>query len=588
MGKQSVLDLILRSKKTGSGGKQAKQELDLVQSAAKALTGVLAGVTVAAVLRTTGELLNMGVEAKRTRTALEAYAGGAREATRTVELMKAATGGALDTLSAMQNATRFMSMGLASTADEAARFTEIAVTLGATMGRGPQQAIEEFSLLLANQAILRLDTFGLSGAKTREMMLDLADSIPDRETRFLAAVLEQAQGKMELLADAGFKSSSSLDRFKAKVTDAKLAVATWLANGLLPIIDGVADLTDATEAHDKWLNKTTDGIDSQIEALEGQKSAVDFAVDAQKNYNIGMEQAAEHARDAAYASIEFQIAALQVQKAGLLSAGQMADYAAMAEAAAQESGDAVGPHLDFAAALGEIDRNVPSKIGGFLEDLRFLAAGGAEVQQAFQDLQEGMQLGLISPEDAKAQAQGIFLEAQSVLVESGQATGEEVGKAISDAFGVSIIEARGIWGEFTGTLDEGMEVVRGGAPVVGDAWVLAASRARNKWRDVLEAPAGIREAAAEAKRVSELLTALDERQIDIHINYLTEGLPDFDTGGIVPGPLGSPQLLVAHGGEEIRPVQQSYDQRFQYANFNLQGSRYEDPMDQFLRKARRS
>lgn len=34
-------------------------------------------------------------------------------------------------------------------------------------------------------------------------------------------------------------------------------------------------------------------------------------------------------------------------------------------------------------------------------------------------------------------------------------------------------------------------------------------------------------------------------------------LPGFDTGGIVPGPIGSPQLAMVHGGEEIRPYRGS-------------------------------
>lgn len=32
------------------------------------------------------------------------------------------------------------------------------------------------------------------------------------------------------------------------------------------------------------------------------------------------------------------------------------------------------------------------------------------------------------------------------------------------------------------------------------------------------------------------------------------GIPGFQTGGIVPGPIGAPALVMAHGGEEIKPV----------------------------------
>ena len=33
-----------------------------------------------------------------------------------------------------------------------------------------------------------------------------------------------------------------------------------------------------------------------------------------------------------------------------------------------------------------------------------------------------------------------------------------------------------------------------------------------------------------------------------------KGLLGFDSGGIVPGPMGSPQLAVVHGGETILPT----------------------------------
>lgn len=38
------------------------------------------------------------------------------------------------------------------------------------------------------------------------------------------------------------------------------------------------------------------------------------------------------------------------------------------------------------------------------------------------------------------------------------------------------------------------------------------------------------------------------------IKFLNSKLPSFDTGGIVPGPIGSPQMIIAHGGETIIPT----------------------------------
>jgi hypothetical protein len=38
---------------------------------------------------------------------------------------------------------------------------------------------------------------------------------------------------------------------------------------------------------------------------------------------------------------------------------------------------------------------------------------------------------------------------------------------------------------------------------------------------------------------------------------LTRSVIGFESGGVVPGPIGSPQLAVVHGGEQITPVNQS-------------------------------
>ena len=75
----------------------------------------------------------------------------------------------------------------------------------------------------------------------------LADEFPEmtREARFTAAALEIAEGKMTALDEAGFQAVSSLDRLRAEFANAKVDAGTFLADGLLPILDGVFALRDA-------------------------------------------------------------------------------------------------------------------------------------------------------------------------------------------------------------------------------------------------------------------------------------------------------------------------------------------------------
>src|SRR5690606_23785448 len=131
-------------------------------------------------------------QARRAETALTAYAGGAQQAEAATSAMKRATEGALSTLDAQTQASRLLSMGLASNAQELEKVTCIATVRGTTMGRDVNQSIEEFSLLMANQSLLRLDSFGISSARVRQRMDELQASVKGmtREQAFNQAVIE--------------------------------------------------------------------------------------------------------------------------------------------------------------------------------------------------------------------------------------------------------------------------------------------------------------------------------------------------------------------------------------------------------------
>lgn len=258
---RSVLEFILKTIKTGKGVKQVEgdlKKLDKGASKTKRSFSLMDGATLnlggrvndlaIQVLRSIPQMVRQGVEAQRARKSLEGYAGGSEQAAEMVEALKEATGGGISEMTAMGNASKLLSMGLATNATEAAELTKIAITLGASMGKGPQQAFEEFTLLLANQSILRLDTFGISAGTVRQRMAELAKEgiePADRQARFLIATMEEAETSMTALDAAGFEATSSLDRFDATVADTKQGVAEFLAEGLMPWIDGIFAVKDA-------------------------------------------------------------------------------------------------------------------------------------------------------------------------------------------------------------------------------------------------------------------------------------------------------------------------------------------------------
>jgi chromosome segregation ATPase len=118
--------------------------------------------------------------------------------------LRAATEGMVSDTDLMMSANRFLAMGLAATADEAAELSRVAVSLGAAMGKDATAAMEEFALLMANQSIPRLDTFGISAGKVRTRIKELmaANEGLTREGAFNQAVMEEAAISMDKLGNA--------------------------------------------------------------------------------------------------------------------------------------------------------------------------------------------------------------------------------------------------------------------------------------------------------------------------------------------------------------------------------------------------
>jgi hypothetical protein len=417
MAERSVLDLTLRSKKTGSGGKDASRELkefrgeaDKAKQATKGLNleslalGAAMAAGALAIGRQIGRWIDLGLESRRAEQALIGFTGSAEAANEALEAVGRGAEGSISRMAAAQNAARLFSMGLATTADEAEHLTRIAVTLGASMGKGPQQAFEDLTLLLANQSILRLDTFGISGAAVREKMADLASqgiAPVDRQTRFLIATMEEADAKLRLLEEAGFEVSTSWEILAVRISDLRVSLGEFIAETVIPFLDILFPTEQQVEETDAAMRAWMDGINADLGTWGELGNASRGAAD-----DIGRL------------------------------------HRAIGEARVVQE-EATEPTLAFANALGEVDRNVSGKISGFIEDLQFLAAGGLEIQQAFQDLQEGVQLGLIDEDEAERQAGFLFIKAQEIEASLGNITGEQAAQNIAETLGLSLEQAEG-------------------------------------------------------------------------------------------------------------------------------------------------
>jgi len=222
------IDLLLNILKKGSGAQQAQQDLSGVQKAVKAAGAAIGGYLTVQTVQQAHAFAKLGGETLRTRNAFVAISGGADEAASRLEAMREATRGALSEQQAMSAANRLMQMGLAENADELGHVTEMAVRLGTAMGRDAAQSIEEFSLLLANQSIPRLDTFGISAGKVRTRIKELQAATPGmtREMAFMQATFEEGAVAMDRLGDSTEDQLLRLEQMEAQLADTKAELAT--------------------------------------------------------------------------------------------------------------------------------------------------------------------------------------------------------------------------------------------------------------------------------------------------------------------------------------------------------------------------
>lgn len=229
------------TKNTGSfaesaekAGAAASKTANPLQSVGGALKAIATSAIVAQIGRTALELATLGVQAEKTNAAFVAISGGTEQARANLQAMRQATQGTISDLDAMAQANRLLQMGLASNSEELGRVAGMAVRLGTAMGRDANTAIEEFALLLANQSIPRLDTFGISAGRVRTRIAELQAATPGltREQAFLTAVMEEGSAAMERLGDSGLGAIQNTDRLSASFENLKVTLGTALAPAL--------------------------------------------------------------------------------------------------------------------------------------------------------------------------------------------------------------------------------------------------------------------------------------------------------------------------------------------------------------------
>ena len=194
------------AKRTQKEMKGVNAQIDGVIKSAKAMTAAYLAFRA---INVGDELSRQALQAQRADKALAAYTGSVQEATKATRLMQESLGGTVSEFEATQLATKLIALNLADTAEAAANVAEKVAKLGSVFGKDATQAIEEFTLLLANNSILRLDTFGISAVTVKERMKELQAATKglSRDQAFQTATMEQLNQKAKIIWFTGLSGS---------------------------------------------------------------------------------------------------------------------------------------------------------------------------------------------------------------------------------------------------------------------------------------------------------------------------------------------------------------------------------------------
>jgi len=243
MAKSTSLDIILRMKDEASKHlKGFKANMQGAEAASKKFGLALGGVSLAAV----GLASKLAIDAaqnERVMITFDSLAKSIGASENAIGGMRDATMGLVDDVSLMESGNKLIAMGLAGTEGEMRELMNTAVRLGSAMGTGPTASMENFALMLANQSIPRLDTFGISSGRVRARIEELmsANAGMSRETAFMTATMEAAKSSLEKLGDFVPTAGEEFEQFKVKLLNAKQAIGEQLIPVMIPLLDHLVD-----------------------------------------------------------------------------------------------------------------------------------------------------------------------------------------------------------------------------------------------------------------------------------------------------------------------------------------------------------
>jgi len=217
----------------------AGRGLDMLGAAA---AGMFAALSVREIAGAAVEMYNLSAAAAAAEVSLNAITGGG--AAEYIYAISRASDGTISRLDAMAAANRALQLGVVQSADDMAKLTETARTLGRVMGMETSAAMNDLVTGIGRLSPMILDNLGLTvkmsevNAEAARLMEQNA-GMTEAQAQKLALLNQAAAQAAQIQAgmgDAARTAADNMEWFAARIEDAKIALGDYIREGVSPAI----------------------------------------------------------------------------------------------------------------------------------------------------------------------------------------------------------------------------------------------------------------------------------------------------------------------------------------------------------------
>lgn len=377
----------------GAAGSAANTGL---RAGGEALKGIVVGLGIAAAAATAfavaaKKVYDFGKEGAslgRIRNGFELISGGAEQAASNLDILREVTRGAKSDMELMEGATNIMALGLAEDAEQLGTIVRNVEALGSRFG-GTMQI---FQLMMSNQSLMRVDSFGLGVEEVTKRITELKDAGMDADKAFKTGVVELMTEKYEQLGGAVEDDALAYERLEAEIKNVTDASKQQLSEAILPMVAGAAEgikkkrelvamfgeeavAMAIIEQQTTGTTQAMDALDSSYlrltAAAEGGAAMIKLAGDA-----AGEAAPLTQANADAVASYQKELAGIDLNQLSGLAAGTQdaADAASNMAIAGMEAAAALGEMSMATFVAQQIDILTQAEIAGKISKQELEAA----------------------------------------------------------------------------------------------------------------------------------------------------------------------------------------------------------------------